>query len=64
MSAHDYTTRVGRVQVAWWLEAQGIDAIIVTIAERSAYETAHDGGAMDDEQVAALKRAVERMAGE
>ena len=62
MTSHDFDTRLGRVAIAWHLEAAGIDEIIVTPAERAAYRSAKYGLDMTPDELAALKQAVKRMA--
>ena len=64
MNAHDFDTRIGRVQVSWLLEGAGFGEVIVTPAERAAVQSAHDGESMNATEIAALRRAVARMAPE
>ena len=62
MNAHDFNTRIGRVQVSWLLEAVGFGDVIATLSERAAVQSAHDGESMTAAEIAALRCAVARMA--
>ena len=57
----DYGTRLGRIQAAWWLQDHGADTIIVTPAEREAYEGALRGDDMGVSDAADLVRFVGRL---